>query len=185
MLDTCSLNNVDFSHSSIVFGVLAYTLQNVYKRAVIFSDSRFHLLCCFFIRHYGWHYLRCNIYHCRGGRSIVGIEVRYSKFVYLTWRKTVVRTSFSMRAMWTHLLLHCKLFLKQGRLRLRLLGTFRKLRLFLRVFSLLRHLNDLIGLMKLDHIILQSSKEFEDQLHGFILVFTVLLTKYFELLGRL
>ena len=39
--------------------------------------------------------------------------------------------------------------------------------------------------MKLDHIILQSSKEFEDQLHGFILVFTVLLTKYFELLGRL
>ena len=63
LFGTLILDCVNFSHSPLVFGVLAYTLQNVLNRLIAISDS-IKFLDCFFIGIVVRHYLRRNRCNC-------------------------------------------------------------------------------------------------------------------------
>ena len=75
MFDTSILDCVNFSHSCLILGVLAYTLQNVLNRIITISDS-IKFLDCFFIGIVVGDNLRRNCCNCRGGTFFNVIEER-------------------------------------------------------------------------------------------------------------
>ena len=91
LFGTLILDCVNFSHSPLVFGVLAYTLQNFLNCLITISDS-IKFLDCFSIGIVVRHYLRRNRCNCLGGTFFNAIEEGEGHHLQLTLQETVVRT---------------------------------------------------------------------------------------------